>query len=49
VFEWDLERLRSWLAREVERCAGRTWPEVARKVGRLAEWEGEDAETIDLR
>jgi len=41
VFAWDWDRLRSWLAREVERCSGRTWPEVARKVARLAEWEGD--------
>jgi hypothetical protein len=48
VFEWSYDRLRAWLAREVERCAGRTWPEVARKVGRLAEWEGEGGEVIGL-
>jgi hypothetical protein len=48
VFEWDLQRLRAWLAKEVERCSGRTWPEVARKVGRLAEWEGEGDEVIGL-
>ncbi len=48
VFEWDWERLRAFLAREVEACTGRTWPEVARKVGRLAEWEGEGAEVIGL-
>ncbi len=48
VFEWDLVRLKAWLAREVERCTGRTWPEVARKVGRLAEWEGEGGEVIGL-
>jgi hypothetical protein len=48
VFEWDLPRLRAWLAKEVERCSGRTWPEVARKVGRLAEWEGEGAEVVGL-
>lgn len=40
VFEWSYERLRSFLAREVERCSGETWPEVARQVGRIAEWEG---------
>jgi hypothetical protein len=49
VFEWDLPRLKAWLAKEVERCSGRTWPEVARKVGRLAEWEGEGAEVVGLR
>jgi hypothetical protein len=48
VFEWDLPRLRAWLAKEVERCSGRTWPEVARKVGRLAEWEGEGSEVVGL-
>jgi immunity protein 8 of polymorphic toxin system len=48
VFEWDLQRIRAFLAREVERCAGRTWPEVARSVGRLARWEGEGAEVVGL-
>jgi hypothetical protein len=48
VFEWDLPRLKAFLAKEVERCSGRTWPEVARKVGRLAEWEGEGGEVIGL-
>jgi hypothetical protein len=42
VFEWSYARVRALLAREVERCTGRTWPEVARKVGRIAHWEGED-------
>lgn len=48
VFEWDLARLEAFLAREVERCSGRSWPEVARKVARLAEWEGEGAEVAGL-
>ena len=48
VFEWSYERIRAFLAREVEACTGRTWPEVARKVGRIAEWEGGDAEVIGL-
>jgi hypothetical protein len=43
VFEWSFERVKAFLAREVERCSGRTWLEVARKVGRIAEWEGEGA------
>jgi hypothetical protein len=50
VFEWNLERLKSFLAREVERCTGRTWPEVARKVGRIAEWEGEgEGDVVGLK
>ncbi len=49
VFEWSFERLRAFLAREVEACAGETWPEVARKVGRIADWEGEGSEVVPLR
>ncbi len=49
VFEWSYERVRAWLARQVEGCTGRTWPEVARKVGRIATWEGEGADVVGLR
>ncbi len=49
VFEWDLERIRAFLAREVEACTGKTWPEVARNVARIAEWEGEGDEVVGLR
>jgi hypothetical protein len=49
VFEWSYERVRGFLAREVERCSGETWPEVARKVSRIAEWEGDDANVVGLR
>jgi hypothetical protein len=48
VFEWSYERVRAFLASEVERCSGRTWPEVARKVARIAEWEGDDANVVGL-
>ena len=37
VFRWDLTRIRRFLAAQVESCSGRTWPEVARKVSRIAE------------
>jgi hypothetical protein len=49
VFGWSYERVRAFLHREVEACSGRTWPEVAAKVGRIAVWEGEDAEVVGLR
>lgn len=49
VFEWDYERLRAFLAKKVEACSGRSWPEVARKVGAIAEWEGEGEEVVPLR
>jgi hypothetical protein len=49
VFEWSYERIRAFLSREVERCTGRTWPEVARQVGRIAEWEGDGENVVGLR
>jgi immunity protein 8 of polymorphic toxin system len=49
VFEWDYPRLRSFLARKVEACTARSWPELARVVSRIAEWEGEGAEVIPIR
>ena len=49
VFEWSFDRVKAFLAKEIERCTGRTWPEVARKVGRIAEWEGEgEGEVVGL-
>jgi hypothetical protein len=48
VLEWRYERIRDYLAREVERCGGATWPEVVRRVGRIAEWEGADANVVGL-
>lgn len=45
VFRWDHARVRRFLARRVEACSGRTWPEVAKQVARIAEWEG-DAENV---
>jgi hypothetical protein len=49
VFEWSFDRVKAFLAREVERCSAATWPELARKVGRIAEWEGEGDEVVPLR
>ena len=49
VFEWHYERIKAFLAREVARCSGQTWPEVARKVSRIAEWEGEGENVVGLR
>ncbi len=49
VFEWDYERLRAFLAREVEACTGKSWPDVVRKVERLADWEGSEENVIGLR
>src|SRR5512138_669802 len=41
VFEWDYTRIRALLARKVEACTARSWPDLARAVSRIAEWEGE--------
>jgi len=48
VFEWSFERIKSLLSRKVEACSGSTWPEVARKVGRMADWEGEGENIVGL-
>lgn len=49
VFEWSFERIRTFLARKIEACTGDTWPEVARKVGRIAEWEGDGEDVVGLK
>ena len=49
VFEWNYERLRAFLARQVEACSGPTWPDVVRKVSRIAEWEGDESNVVPLR
>lgn len=49
AFEWDYPRLKAFLARQVEACAGKTWPDVVRKVSRLADWEGDEANVVALR
>jgi hypothetical protein len=48
VFEWSYERIRRFLAKKVEACTGATWPEVARKVARIAEWEGDEENVVGL-
>lgn len=49
VFEWNFERIKDLLARKVEACSGATWPEVAGKVDRMADWEGEGENVVGLR
>jgi len=49
VFEWNFERIKGLLARKVETCSGATWPEVAGKVDRMADWEGEGENVVGLR
>jgi hypothetical protein len=49
VFEWDYERLRAFLAKQVEGCTGKSWPEVVRKVERIADWEGSEENVAPLR
>ncbi len=49
VFGWSYERIHAFLARRVEACSGETWPEVARKVSAIADWEGDDENVVGLR
>ncbi|MBK9517760.1 MAG: immunity 8 family protein [Anaeromyxobacter sp.] len=48
VFSWDLARIRRFLSRQVEGCSGHTWPEVARRVSRIALWEGDHGNVVGL-
>jgi hypothetical protein len=48
VFGWDLARIRRFLHKQVEGCSGRTWPEVARQVSRIAVWEGDPENVVGL-
>ncbi len=36
-------------AREMAACAGETWPAVARRVGRIADWLGDAENLVGLR
>ncbi len=48
VFRWDYARIRRYLHRHVEACSARTWPELARRVARIAEWEGDEENVVGL-
>jgi hypothetical protein len=48
VFGWDLARIRRFLHKRVEACSGGTWPEVARQVSRIADWEGDPENVVGL-
>jgi hypothetical protein len=49
VFEWDFERIKGWLTRQIEGCTGKSWPEVVRKVERIADWEGSEENVVELK
>jgi Immunity protein 8 len=42
VFEYDYERLRSFIDGYCSQCSGETWQKVAERLGRLGKWEFED-------
>lgn len=42
VFEYNFERLRTFLAGYCRECSGATWQDVAQQLGRLGKWEFED-------
>ena len=39
VFEYDHLRLRQFIGKNLMRCSGRTWAEIARKASLLGQWE----------
>jgi hypothetical protein len=42
VFEYDFERIFSYLKSQVENAAGDDWRAVARQLSRIGKWEFED-------
>jgi hypothetical protein len=42
VFEYNYNRLLSFLDEYCSQCSGQTWQEVAQQLGRLGKWEFED-------
>jgi hypothetical protein len=42
VFEYNYDRIRSFIKVYFEKCEGENWQEVATKLSRLGKWEFED-------
>jgi hypothetical protein len=42
VFDYDLDRIKSHIARYCEHCIGEDWQSVADKLSRIGQWEFED-------
>ena len=42
VEKYDIPRITEFIIKCAERCSGKTWTEVAEKLGRLGKWEFED-------
>lgn len=42
VFEYNFERIISFIRNYVENCTGDSWDEIAEKLARLGQWEFED-------
>jgi len=42
VFEYNYERLAHFISEYCAKCSGRTWQEIAMRLGRLGRWEFEE-------
>ena len=42
VFEYNYQRLHSFLSEYCSKCSGATWQDVAEQLSRLGKWEFED-------
>lgn len=42
VFEYDYDRLTSFIDSYIEKCEGESWQEIATKLSRIGKWEFED-------
>jgi len=45
VEDFDVRKLRAWLAARVQEVEADTWSEIGKRLGRVAYWEFEDYRT----
>lgn len=42
VFDYDFDRIKSYISRYCDQCQGENWDEISLKLGRIGRWEFED-------
>ena len=42
VFEYDIHRIKTFLAKYCERCVGDDWQDIASKLSKIGQWEFAD-------
>ena len=42
VFDYDIDRIKNYIAKYCERCVGDNWQDIASKLSKIGQWEFED-------